>query len=182
MPTRPILHIGNPTLWEKSVEVKNPLSDEIKRIVIDLEDTLDDFRKREGFGRAIAAPQIAELSRIIFVRRDVETPSGISTYASNRLNGALINPSITWMSDETIEVWDDCLSIPNLMVKVKRAERIKLEYTDEQGENHTAELEGDLSELVQHEYDHLEGILATQRAISPASFSTRQEWEKNHKS
>ena len=171
MPTCPILHIGNPLLWERSVEVEEVTSGDTKQIIQDLEDTLTEFRKREGFGRAIAAPQIGRLSRVIFIRRDL---AGLS--------GALINPSITWKSEETIEIWDDCLSIPNLMVKVKRAARIRINYTDETGNTHTQELDGDLSELIQHEYDHLDGFLATQRAIDSKSFCTRAEWRKIHKS
>ena len=111
---------------------------------------------------------------------DVET-TGVSTYPTNQLSGVLINPKINWMSDEQIEVWDDCLSIPNLMVKVKRAAKIKLEYSDENGSHCVAKLDGGLSELIQHEYDHLEGVLATQRAISSTSFATREEWQRIHK-
>jgi peptide deformylase len=180
MPIRPILHIGNPLLWEKSKPVDDPLSDDTKRIIADLEDTLADFRRQSGYGRAIAAPQIGEMKRIIFIRRDladVET-TGVSTYIPT---GALINPAITKMSDELMEVWDDCLSIPNLMVRVLRSVRITLEYTDESGARLSVELDGDLSELIQHEYDHLEGILATQRAIDDKSFCTRQQWFKIHK-
>ena len=77
-----------------------------------------------------------------------------------------------------MELWDDCFSFPDLMVRVSRANQIKVDYQDDRGLKQTLEAEGDLSELLQHEIDHLDGILAVQRAISPQAFSTRAEWER----
>jgi len=73
--------------------------------------------------------------------------------------------------DEMMEVWDDCMSFPELLVKVKRNKRCKIHYKDLDWKNNV--LEGDLSELLQHEYDHLDGILAVQRAIDNKSFKIK---------
>jgi len=91
---------------------------------------------------------------------------------------ALINPEITWASRDKMELWDDCFSFPDLMVKVERAEQIRVAYLDAEGKQQMIEAKGDLSELLQHEIDHLDGILAIQRAVSPTAFATRTEWER----
>jgi peptide deformylase len=95
--------------------------------------------------------------------------------------GPLINPVIQWASDAQMELWDDCFSFPDLMVRVSRAAQIRVEYLDDRGLKQTIEAEGDLSELLQHEIDHLDGILAVDRAISPRAFATRAEWERTLK-
>ena len=82
----------------------------------------------------------------------------------------LINPVISWFSEEMFELWDDCMSFPNLLVKVMRHKKITIEFYDLNWEKHTWHLENDMAELLQHEYDHLDGILATQRAINNKSF------------
>ena len=133
----------------------------------DLSETLAAFRESTGYGRGIAAPQIGQLRRIIFVRMQ---PSGFC--------GALINPEIAWASDSQIELWDDCFSFPDLMVRVSRAAQIRVDYFDDRGAKQRIEAEGDLSELLQHEIDHLDGILAVQRAVSPQAFAIRAEWER----
>jgi peptide deformylase len=77
-----------------------------------------------------------------------------------------------------MELWDDCFSFPDLMVRVSRAAQIRVDYFDDRGTKQRIEAEGDLSELLQHEIDHLDGILAVQRAVSLQAFATRAEWER----
>ena len=167
MAVKQILRLGNPGLWKVCATVKNPNSQETRKIIQDLKDTLEDFKKKNGFGRAIAAPQIGVLKRIIYV-----------DFPKEKISGALINPKITKQSKEKILVWDDCFSFPELLVKVQRAKEIKVEYLSSTGENRSVTAKGDLSELLQHEIDHLDGILAVQRAIDGKSFAYRTEWEK----
>jgi peptide deformylase len=69
-----------------------------------------------------------------------------------------------------MELWDDCMSFPGLLVRVKRHRRCVMDFLDENWQAQQWILEDDLSELIQHEYDHLDGILATQRAIDDRSF------------
>jgi peptide deformylase len=168
MPSREILQLGNPVLWEKS----SPVTDfsALGSLISDLSDTLAAFRQASGFGRGIAAPQTGSLQRVIFIRMQ---PAGFC--------GPLINPEIVWAGDEMIELWDDCFSLPNLMIRVRRNRMIRVSYSDERGQRQVIEAEGDLSELLQHEIDHLDGILAIERAISPHALSTRAEWERQLK-
>lgn len=167
MPSREILQLGNPLLWQKSVEVVDAQSTEAKAVTRDLSETLAAFREAWGYGRGIAAPQIGVLKRMIFIRMQ---PSGFC--------GPLINPEIVWASAGRMELWDDCFSFPDLMVRVSRSAQIRVDYLDERGVKQSIAAEGDLSELLQHEIDHLDGILAVQRAVSPQAFATRTEWER----
>jgi len=167
MAVKEILRLGNPGLGKVCAAVKDAGKPETKKIIRDLKDTLENFKKKNGFGRAIAAPQIGILKRIIYV----DCPK-------YKISGALINPKIIKKSKEKIRVWDDCFSFPELLVKVERAKEIKVKYQAKGGESHTITTKGDLSELLQHEIDHLDGILAVQRAIDGKSFAFRKEWEK----
>lgn len=168
MPSKQILQLGNPRLLEKSLHVDDFSSTSTSSVIKDLSDTLAAFREATGYGRGIAAPQIGVLSRVIFIRMQ---PTGFC--------GPLINPEITWASDSAMELWDDCFSFPDLMVRVRRALQVRVDYKDERGIKRSLEAEGDLSELLQHEIDHLDGILAVERAVSPQAFATRAEWERS---
>ncbi len=166
---RDILQLGHPLLWEKSAEVTDVLGDTTKALVADLDDTLMAFHRDNGFGRGIAAPQIGVLKRVIFIRM-----------LDDNLSGPLINPLIVSIDDQRKELWDACFSLPNLMVRVSRSVRIKVAYVDQRGQEQELEAEDDLAELLQHEIDHLDGILAVQRAISMKAFATREEWQRQH--
>jgi len=165
MPRRDILQLGNPLLWQQSATVADIAASRTQAIIRDLSDTLAGFRERTGFGRGIAAPQIGALERIIFIRMQ---PTGFTD--------ALVNPVIVWSSPQRFELWDDCFSFPDLMVRVSRAASIRVAYQDGSGQAQTIEAEGDLSELLQHEIDHLDGILAVDRAVAPHALMTRAEW------
>ncbi|HKI89912.1 MAG TPA: peptide deformylase [Draconibacterium sp.] len=156
MAVKDILLLGNPILYEISASVNQ---NDVKQLLpkIDLMfDTVIDFRKKYGTGRAIAAPQIGLLKRIICLNIDQPV--------------AIINPILSDFSDERFEVWDDCMSFPNLLVKVRRYKKITLTFFDINWKTQVWQLKDDMAELIQHEYDHLEGILATQRAIDSTSF------------
>lgn len=146
-----ILTRGHPKLSQTSQPIVWPdsdLPDELER----LHATLSDFRARNGFGRAMAAPQVGVMKRVIVMNLGA-TPF------------ALINPEITWSSTEMQWVWDDCLSVPDCVVRVERHASISVRYQDEAGRTrHWQELPADLAELVQHEMDHLDGVLMTERS------------------
>lgn len=161
MAARKIMLLGNEALYNISEEVKQEELVEVKCITEDLYYTLMDFRKNYGAGRAIAAPQIGYFKRIIYMNIDKPV--------------ILINPKIEYLDDEMMEVWDDCMCFPELLVKVKRHKRCKIHFKDFNWEDNILDLEGDLSELLQHEYDHLDGILAVQKAIDGKSFRIKNK-------
>jgi peptide deformylase len=86
----------------------------------------------------------------------------------------IINPVFEYLSEEMFELWDDCMSFPNLLVKVKRHKNLTIKYLDERWHPQIWQVKDAISELLQHEYDHLDGILCTMRAIDNQSFKWRQ--------
>ena len=164
MAVQEILLLGNPLLREPALEVDDFAAGGTTETIADLGETLADFRLRHGFGRAIAAPQIGRRERIIFVNM-----------ADGSFGPApLINPRIVRGSQEMIELWDDCFSFPDLLVRVRRHLEIEVGYQDAAGLPRHLVARQDLAELLQHEIDHLDGILATDRAIDSRSLALRQ--------
>ncbi|WP_304507865.1 peptide deformylase [Anaerotignum sp.] len=153
---REILQLGNPKLYEISNPVEKDDLPLFPPIIQDLHDTLMAFRNQYHVGRAIAAPQIGIQKRILYMC--INEPI------------IFINPVLEFVGEDKMEVMDDCMSFPNLLVKVRRNKKIRILYCDMEWKKHEMLLEGDLSELLQHEYDHLDGILATMRAIDNRSF------------
>lgn len=150
---RKILLLGNPKLYEASVPVGR--EEDLSQLKQDLHDTLMAFRRTYHAGRAIAAPQIGVQKRVLYMY--IDKPM------------LFLNPVLRFPDEEMMEVLDDCMSFPTLYVRVLRHKRCIIDYFDETWQPHSLPLEGDLSELLQHEYDHLDGILATMRAIDSQS-------------
>lgn len=154
-----ILKLGDPRLYETCEPVQKEELPLVKNWVKDLHEAMEDIRKQYGFGRGIAAPQLGIMKRMFYLQLD-------KPYI-------IINPEIIQASPEMFEHWDDCMSFPNLFVKVKRHQSLTLEYLDENWEKRSWTVEGAISELIQHEYDHLDGVLCTMRAIDEKSFKWR---------
>ena len=162
MAIRQVLLLGNPQLYEESEPVLEEEMETIKSVVVDLHDTLMNFRKQYGAGRAIAAPQIGVMKQILYMSID-----DVST--------VFINPRLEDKSEEMMEVWDDCMCFPDLLVKVMRNKSCRIRYRNQDWEEESMVLHGDLSELLQHEYDHLDGVLAVSRAIDGKSFALKSQ-------
>jgi len=164
MAVREILQLGNPTLRVECESVKSFGTPALHALIADLRDTLYDFKQRNGFGRGIAAPQIGVTQRVIFIHMDAPL--------------VLINPTIKRRSRSFITLWDDCFSFPTILVKVRRNLSIEVRYQDETGHRHTLKAAGGLSELLQHEIDHINGILAIDRAIDSKHIVLRSEYDR----
>lgn len=156
-----ILQLGDPVLREISQPVEMPAA--ALPVIDDLRDTLHEFQRTHGFGRGISAVQIGVLRRVIYMEF-----AGVPY--------CLVNPAYEWLSDEKFRLWDDCFSFPDLLVWLERSQTLRLRYTDEHGAPQTVAASGALSELIQHEMDHLDGILAVDRAIGPNGLATREQW------
>jgi peptide deformylase len=171
MPIRPILQLGDPRLREVALSVEDPSAPEIRSLVQDLADTLAHWLGTTGYGRGIAAPQLGVASRVIFLRLP-----GVEPWP-------LVNPEIIEWSDEKIIVWDACLSFLSIFMQVERRREITVRYHNLKGES-LEFIAGDdrsLSELLQHEIDHLDGILAIDRIADIKTLCTREEFEKRHR-
>ncbi|MBU8892841.1 MAG: peptide deformylase [Bacteroidales bacterium] len=163
-----ILLIGNPVLRETSEDITS-FDKELLSLINDLKDTLIDFQKRKKIGRGIAAPQIGILKKVIFLSLPDRS-------------FALVNPEIVWESDETFEVWDSCFSFDvAFFVKTKRFKSVKVKYQNEKGEWLEETYYDDLSELFQHEIDHLHGVLSTDHLMNNKDIILRAEWEKRYR-
>ena len=171
MPVRPILQLGDPLLREKCLPVEDPTADDIHDLVRDLADTLAHSRSTTGYGRGIAAPQLGVLRRVIFLKLP-----GVEPWP-------LINPEIIGAGEERIVVWDACLSFLSIFMQVERRREITVRYQNLYGETLEFEAGDDrsLSELLQHEIDHLDGILAIDRVIDLKTICTREEFEKRYR-
>ncbi len=160
-----ILQLGDPRLRKVSepvAEFTNPSFISNQRL---LHAALSAFRQKNGFGRAISGPQIGIAQRFI---------------AMNLGNGPLllVNPKIVWNSPETFTMWDDCMSFPTLLVRLQRYKSISILFFDEHGKSQEwSQLNQATSELLQHEIDHLDGILAVDRALDRDSLVLREVFE-----
>lgn len=157
MAIREVLLLGNENLYINCKPIEKENLEKAKQVVDDLHDTMMAFRAKHGFGRAIAAPQIDEPYRIIYMNVDGNVT-------------AFINPQMEFVGEEQFELWDDCMSFPGLEVKVLRYKSCRMHFKDLDWNDCTMDFEGDLSELIQHEYDHLDGILAVERALNMKAF------------
>lgn len=151
--------LGDPRLYEMCEPVTPQELPMVQEWVKDLHNVMEEIRAKYQFGRGIAAPQLGIMKRLIYV--NINRPV------------VIINPVFENLSEEMFELWDDCMSFPNLLVRVKRHKSLVMKYLDENWQEQTWKAEEALSELLQHEYDHLNGILCTMRAIDEQSFRWR---------
>lgn len=154
-----MLMLGDPGLYQVSMELQPEDVQDVQEWAIGLDGIILQFRSRYGAGRAVAAPQMSIFKRLVCMHIDAPV--------------VMINPILSEMSAEMFEIWDDCMCFPNLLVRVKRHRSCILQFRDLDWKEHTWHLKDDLSELLQHEVDHLNGILATQRAIDNCAFQWR---------
>ncbi len=162
-----VLLLGDPKLRRRAESVPTPRSPQFQDDAARLRRALTEFRGEHGFGRAIAAPQLGISHRFMAIHMPGWPP-------------LVVNPEIRWKSDETFTLWDDCMSFPSLLVRVRRHASIVLSYEDGDGGRHTTDaLDAATSELLQHEIDHLDGVLAVDHAIDPAALVYREVFDAN---
>ena len=151
--------------------VEVPASPEVAALIKDLADTLAYWRATTGYGRGIAAPQLGISLRVIFLQLPGEKP------------WPLVNPEILERSEEKIVVWDACLSFLSIFMQVERHREITVRYQDVKGDSREFRAGDDrnLSELLQHEIDHLDGILAVDRIADIKTLCSREEFEKRYR-
>lgn len=154
-----ILPLGHELLYTPSEEIKKEELSQVTEWVNDLNNVMNEIRAKYQFGRGIAAPQLGIMKRLIYI--NIDRPI------------IVINPVIEYLSDEKFELWDDCMCFPNLYVRVERHKEIIIKYLDENWNSQIWQAKDEEAELIQHEYDHLEGILCTMRAIDGKSFKWR---------
>ena len=151
-----LVMLGDPRLYETCepvVEADLPL---VAGWVADLHNVMSEVRARYHFGRGIAAPQLGIMKRLVYLHLDRPM--------------VLLNPELTNCSEAMFELWDDCMSFPNLLVRVQRHTAVTVRYRDEHWQPQMWPVQDAISELLQHECDHLDGVLCTMRALDQQSF------------
>jgi peptide deformylase len=152
-----IARMGNPVLLRRCDPVPDPGAPEIRRLVADMMETMEDAP-----GVGLAAPQVYQPLRLFVFRvpggRASEDPDDIELG-----NTVLINPTVELIGEERVLGWEGCLSIPDMRAAVPRAQRVRYRGVDCDGTVIEREVSGFHARIVQHEYDHLDGILYTMR-------------------
>ncbi|MDR3171772.1 MAG: peptide deformylase [Treponema sp.] len=144
-----IITLGNELLRQKAERIKD-INANMVRIVEDLIETL-----HQGKGIGLAGPQVGLMKRIFVIHVEGDVPR------------VFINPSILETSQETIKYEEGCLSIPNIWADVIRSRNVRVQAWNEKGRPFSLEVEGIMARVIQHEYDHLEGILFIDRLSEP---------------
>ncbi len=159
MSIKNILTVPAQELYQKSQKITE-ITESIRQLSQDLLETGVAHKNPEAAG--LAAPQIGENLRIILVRDFKVLPNTEKLVVTNTI---MINPRIISKSKETNLDWESCLSIPNMYGKVKRHSSIKLTYQDVNGKEHKLKASDFFARVVQHEIDHLDGILFTEKLV-----------------
>jgi peptide deformylase len=164
-----IARMGHPVLLQMCEPVTDPGAPEIRRLVADMFETMDDAP-----GVGLAAPQVHVPLRL-FVFRVPEARAGEDGDDMVLGHSVLINPEIELLTDERVLRWEGCLSIPGLRAAVPRAPRIRYRGVDCDGNVVEREVSGFHAGVVQHEYDHLNGILYPMRMKDFSLFGFNEE-------
>jgi peptide deformylase len=166
-----IARMGHPVLLRKCDPIADPGAPEIRRLVADMIDTMMDAP-----GVGLAAPQVYQPLRLFVFRvpggRDAQDPD------TSVANTVLINPTIELLGDDRVLGWEGCLSIPDLRAAVPRAARIRYRGVDCDGNITEREVSGFHARVVQHEYDHLDGILYPMRMTDFRYFGFTDELDR----
>lgn len=162
-----IAQLGQPILWKPAsdIPVADIASPGFQQFLADMRETL-----QAAQGAGLAGPQVFAGRRVFLAAvlppKALDQPPEVEVF---------INPRITGVSRETGAAWEGCLSFPELLVKVERPLAVRIEYLDGAGQPRTMELAGFPARVVQHEYDHLEGILIIDRAKSSRHIIKKSE-------
>lgn len=168
MAVRKVLRMGHPLLLERSHEITKFSTNQLLDLIRDLYDTM---RAEDGAG--IAAPQIGVLRRVVIFGVSENNPRypGRGEVPET----VLINPEITPLGDDTEDGWEGCLSVPGMRGLVSRYTKIRYRGFDENGGSIDREVDGFHARVVQHECDHLDGILYPMRVKDMREFGFKEE-------
>ncbi len=169
---QPICRMGNPILRKKALPVPKDFlsSDRFGQLSQDL---LDSMKHYGGIG--IAAPQIGIDMQVAIIELQ-----GMNRYGEeiDLPLTMFINPVISYLTQETQGFWEGCLSVPGLRGFVERPRKVKVNFMNSRGEQEEIVAEGFLATVLQHELDHLEGILYIDRVKDSRMLSYQEEFEE----
>ncbi|HZM33956.1 MAG TPA: peptide deformylase [Burkholderiales bacterium] len=164
-----IAKMGNPVLLKKAEPVVDPTAPEIRQLAADMQETLEDIG-----ASGLAAPQVFVSKRVVVYRMiaaRIPPGSGIPP----RPWTVMVNPVITPKAEGKTPVWERCLSIPGLHGKVPRFMQIHISYQDLEGQTHSYDAHSSWAALLQHECDHLDGIVYPMRMTDLSLLAYNEE-------
>ncbi|MES2527906.1 MAG: peptide deformylase [Bdellovibrionota bacterium] len=169
---REICRMGHPVLRMKAAEVSRELllSDEFRQLVVDLRDSM----KHYG-GIGIAAPQIGVSLQAAIIELGSSNRYGEEVSLPFTV---FVNPKLEFLTDESQGFWEGCLSVPGLRGYVERPKKLKINFLNEKGEEKEIIAEGFLSTVIQHELDHLFGVLYVDRIKDMSLLSYQEEYDE----
>jgi peptide deformylase len=163
-----IARMGHPILQQKAGEVEDPTSDDVHRLINDMGETLDDIG-----GIGLAAPQVHEGQRVV-----IYYEPGVGDEDDSKELTVLINPVIEPIGEDTDIGWESCLSLPGMTGAVPRYAHIRYTGLTPEGEKFEREADGFHARVLQHECDHLDGILYPMRMTNMAYFGFVEEMQE----
>ncbi len=171
-----IATVGHPVLRERAREVtaEELRSPGVQRLIDDMIET-----KRAANGAGLAANQVFHTQRIAVV--EVEPGNPRYPYKPRIPLTVMVNPVLEPVGDETAEINEGCLSVPDLRGTVKRHVAVRVRYLDRDGAEHDEVRRGLTAGTFQHEVDHLDGVLFLDRVRDPSSFSTWEQFDRHHR-
>ena len=165
-----IARVGEPVLRNQAQAIDNVLDPQIVNLI---ESLIATAIANKGVG--IAAPQISQPYRLFIV---ASHPNERYPHAPTMPPTAMINPRILHHDEEIVKDWEGCLSVPNVRGLVPRYQTIEVEYTTRQGETKRETLTGFVARIFQHELDHLDGIIFTDRIKNSEDLYTEAEYRQ----
>jgi peptide deformylase len=173
---RPIVTVGDPVLRERAREVtpEELRSPEVQRLIDDMIATM-----RDAGGAGLAANQVGELLRVAVVEVAENHPR--YPYKPPIALTVIVNPVIEPVGDETVEINEGCLSVPDLRGTVDRHLAVRVRYLDRDGNPREEVRRGLTAGTFQHEVDHLDGVLFLDRVRDPRTFSTWEQFDRHHR-
>ena len=162
MTVREIVVVDHPALRRKAKKIVK-VTPEIRKLIEDMIETM-----RDAPGVGLAAPQVAVNERLIVIEygEEPDEPAETAEPIKKKLY-VVLNPEIVWNSEETVVGTEGCLSVPGWLGDVSRYEAVTVKGLNREGHKITIKAEGWLARVFQHEIDHLDGILYTDKLVSP---------------
>ena len=176
MSVREIATVGHPVLRERAQEVTEDElhSPELQRLISDMIETM-----RDASGAGLAANQVHDLHRVAVI--EVREGNPRYPYKPPIPLTVMVNPTIEPIGDDTAEINEGCLSVPDLRGTLDRHVTVRVRYLDGGGEQHEEVHRGLTAGTFQHEVDHLDGILFLDRVRDPSTFSTWEQFDRHHR-
>lgn len=170
-----VARLGHPVLRRPAREVT---SEEIRgaamrQLVSDMQQTMEDYG-----GVGLAAPQVHCPLRVAIVEFSADNPR--FDIEEKQQPTTFFNPRVRVLDATPAGFWEGCLSVPGLRGYVQRPSRICVDYLDDQAVPRTIEASGFLATVLQHEFDHLDGVLYVDRLADPSKFAFIEEFERHH--